>query len=62
MCLVCLLLCTEEGSSPMSLQLLRGMMWACLVKQVLSVGGGALLDIPCLPTNVCVVPVIPVCI
>ena len=28
-CLVCLLLCREEGSSPVSLQLLRGGIWAC---------------------------------
>ena len=27
-CLVCLLLCKEEGSSPVSLQLLRGGIWA----------------------------------
>ena len=26
---VCLLLCREEGSSPVSLQLLRGGIWAC---------------------------------
>ena len=26
-CLVCLLLCKEEGSSPVSLQLLRGGIW-----------------------------------
>ena len=29
-CLVCLLLCKEEGSSPVSLQLLRGVIWACM--------------------------------
>ena len=29
-CLVCLLLCNEEGSSPVSLQLLRGGIWACM--------------------------------
>ena len=29
-CLVCLLLCKEEGSSPVSLQLLRGWIWACM--------------------------------
>ena len=29
-CLVCLLLCKEEGSSPVSLQLLRGGIWACM--------------------------------
>ena len=29
-CLVCLLLCREEGSSPVSLQLLRGGIWACM--------------------------------
>ena len=29
-CLVCLLLCKEEGSSPVSLQLLRGDIWACM--------------------------------
>ena len=28
--LVCLLLCKEEGSSPVSLQLLRGWIWACM--------------------------------
>ena len=28
-CLVCLLLCKEEGSSVVSLQLLRGGIWAC---------------------------------
>ena len=28
MCLVCLLLCKEEGCSPVSLQLLRGGIWA----------------------------------
>ena len=30
-CLVCLLLCKEEGSSPVSLQLLRGGIWACMM-------------------------------
>ena len=30
MCLVCLQLCKEEGSSPVSLQLLRGWIWACM--------------------------------
>ena len=29
-CLVCLLLCKVEGSSPVSLQLLRGGIWACM--------------------------------
>ena len=29
-CLVCLLLCKEEGSSPVSFQLLRGGIWACM--------------------------------
>ena len=29
-CLVCLLLCKEEGSSPVSWQLLRGGIWACM--------------------------------
>ena len=29
-CLVCLLLCREEGSSPVSLQLLRGGIWSCM--------------------------------
>ena len=29
-CLVCLLLCKEEGSSPVSLQLLREGIWACM--------------------------------
>ena len=28
--LVCLLVCREEGSSPVSLQLLRGGIWACM--------------------------------
>ena len=30
MCLVCLRICKEEGSSPVSLQLLRGGIWACM--------------------------------
>ena len=29
-CLVCLLLCQEKGSSPVSLQLLREGIWACM--------------------------------
>ena len=29
-CLVCFLLCKEEGSSPVSLHLLRGGIWACI--------------------------------
>ena len=29
-CVVCLLLCKEEGSSLVSLQLLRGGIWACM--------------------------------
>ena len=29
-CWVCLLLCKEEGYSPVSLQLLRGGIWACM--------------------------------
>ena len=29
-CLVCLLLCREEGSFPVSLQLLRGGIWVCM--------------------------------
>ena len=29
-CLGCLLLCKEEGSSPVSLQLLRGGIWTCM--------------------------------
>ena len=29
-CLVCLWLCKEEGSSPVSLQLLREWIWACM--------------------------------
>ena len=29
-CLVCLRLCKEEGFSPVSLQLLRGGLWACM--------------------------------
>ena len=30
LCLVCLLLYKEEGSSPVALQLLRGGIWACM--------------------------------
>ena len=30
LCLVCFLLCKEEGSSPVSLQLLRGGIWDCM--------------------------------
>ena len=30
MCLVCLLLCKEVSSSPLSLKLLRGGIWACM--------------------------------
>ena len=30
MCLVCLLLCKEECSCPVSLQLLRGEIWTCI--------------------------------
>ena len=30
LCLVCLLLCREEVSSPVSLQLLRGGIWTCM--------------------------------
>ena len=29
-CLVCLRLCKEEGTSPVSFQLLRGRIWACM--------------------------------
>ena len=29
-CLVCLLLCKKEGSSPVFVQLLRGGIWACM--------------------------------
>ena len=29
-CLVCFLLCKEEGSSPVPMQLLRGGIWACM--------------------------------
>ena len=28
--LICLLLCKEEGSSPVSLQILKGWMWTCM--------------------------------
>ena len=38
-CLVCLLLCKEEGSSPVSFQLLRGGIWAYEVPLPLSVCG-----------------------
>ena len=31
LCLVCLRLCKEEGSSQVSLQLLRGGIWACMM-------------------------------
>ena len=30
MCLLCLLVCREKDSSPVSLQLLRGGIWACM--------------------------------
>ena len=30
MCLVCLMLCKDEGSSPVSLHVLRGGIWACM--------------------------------
>ena len=36
-CLVCLLLCIEEGSSPASLQLLRGGIWMGLYAVPLSI-------------------------
>ena len=39
-CLVCLLLCKEEGSSPVSLQLPRGGIWACPSGQQCSHSGG----------------------
>ena len=29
-CLLCLRVCKEEGSSPVSLQLLRGGIWGCM--------------------------------
>ena len=37
-CLVCLLLCKEEGSSPVSLQLLRGGIWTCMRYPCLNFG------------------------
>ena len=51
-CLVCLLLCKEEGSSPVSLQLLRGVIWACMRCPCLCwvLGWGL-----CYPTSICVV-------
>ena len=45
-CLVCLQLCKEEGSSPVSLQLLRGEIWAymkCLVYVFVGFGMGTML-------------------
>ena len=47
-CLVCLLLCREEGSSPVSLQLLRRGIWAgmrctCLCLCLLGFGFGTML-------------------
>ena len=30
MCLICFMLCKEEGFSPVSLQLLRGGIWICM--------------------------------
>ena len=38
-CLVCSLLCREKGSSPVSLQLLIGGIWACIYEVPLSVLG-----------------------
>ena len=53
-CLVCLRLCKEEGSSPVSLQLLRGGIWACMRCHCLCLcwvlGWGL-----CWPTSICVV-------
>ena len=40
---VCLLLCKEEGSSPVSLQLLRGGIWACMRCPCLGFGIGTML-------------------
>ena len=42
-CLVCLLLCKEEGSSPVSLQLLRGGIWVPLSVSLLGFGIGTML-------------------
>ena len=48
-CLVCLLLCREEGSFPVSLQLLRGWIWACMRYPCLCL----CLVLGCLPTSMC---------
>ena len=49
-CLVCLLLCKEEGSSPVSFAMCLGVVAILLlnVMEVFSVCGGALLDRPCM--------------
>ena len=47
MCLVCLLLCKEEGSSPVPFQLLRVGIWACMrcpcLMSLLGLGMGTML-------------------
>ena len=43
MCLLSLLLCKEEGSSPVSLQLLRGGIWVSLSMSLLGFGMGTML-------------------
>ena len=58
-CLVCLLLCKEEGSSPVSLQLLRGGIWACYECALVCVFVGFwdrdyVSQLPCVRNYVCV--------
>ena len=50
-CLVWLLLCREEGSSQVCLQLLRGVIWACMMCSCVFVGfwdRGYVRQLPCL--------------
>ena len=53
-CLVYLLLCKEEGSSPVSLQLLRGGIWACMRCNCLCLCGVLGWGL-CYPTSICMV-------
>ena len=49
-CLVCLLLCRDEGSSPASLQLLKGGIWACMYIGCVFVwfwDGDYVIQLPC---------------
>ena len=53
-CLVCLLLFKEEGSSPMCLQFLRGMIWTCMKCSCLCLCRVLQWGL-CQPTSICVV-------